>query len=65
MSGALDLSVREDKEAPGDWRVEYFDHDGSCFVTIFAGPHAEARARAYHEALRTGLLASRAPAAGD
>ena len=61
MSGALDLSVQEDKEAPGDWRVEYFDDDGSCFVTIFAGPHAEPRARDYHEALRTGLLASHAP----
>jgi hypothetical protein len=45
-------------------RIEYFDDDGSCFVTIFSRPHAEPRARAYHEALRTGLLASHAPPTG-
>jgi hypothetical protein len=65
MSGALDLSVREDKEAPGDWHAEYFDDDGGCFVTIFSGPHAEARARDYHAALRNGLFASHVPPAGE
>jgi hypothetical protein len=36
---ANDLSAFLDKEMSGQWRVEYFD-DGSCFVNIFAGPHA-------------------------
>jgi hypothetical protein len=31
---------------------------GSCFVTGFSGPHAEARARAYHDALRNGTVAA-------
>jgi hypothetical protein len=30
--------------------------DGGCFVSIFAGPRAEDRARDYFEALRTGKL---------
>jgi hypothetical protein len=25
------------------WRVEYFEADGGCYVTIFAGPAAEKR----------------------
>jgi hypothetical protein len=29
----------------------YFDRDGGCYVTIFAGPAAEERARGYHAAL--------------
>jgi hypothetical protein len=29
------------------WRVEYFDADGGCYVTVFAGPAAEKRARDY------------------
>jgi hypothetical protein len=37
------VSVLEDYEEPGDWRVEYFDSDGGCYVTIFAGPEAEPR----------------------
>jgi len=28
---------------PGDWRVEYVDQDGGCYVAIFAGPEAERR----------------------
>jgi len=48
--------VFEDKAETGDWRVEYFDTDGGCYVTIFAGPEAEARARAYHAALLAGTL---------
>jgi hypothetical protein len=23
---------------PGEWRVEWFDDDGSCEVSIFGGP---------------------------
>jgi hypothetical protein len=44
------------REAPGDWRVEYFDEDGAGYVTIFAGPWAETRARDYFEAAVTNLL---------
>jgi hypothetical protein len=32
--------------------VEYFDNDGGCYVTIFAGPEAAQRARAYFQALK-------------
>ena len=35
------IEVFEDNEHAGDWRVEYFDADGGCYVTIFAGPLAE------------------------
>src|SRR6516225_7584341 len=41
------IAVFEDRREPGDWRVEYFDDDGGCFVTVFAGPEAERRARDY------------------
>lgn len=35
----------------GDWRVEAIDDDreGECYVTIFAGPQSEDRAREYAE----------------
>lgn len=35
--------------SPGDWRVEKIDSDGDggIDVTIFSGPNAEERARAY------------------
>jgi hypothetical protein len=50
------MSVFEDHDEPGDWRVEYFDSDGGCYVAIFAGPEAEKRARDYFDALRTRRL---------
>jgi hypothetical protein len=50
------VSVQEDRDVIGDWRVEYFDTDGGCYVTMFAGPKAEKRARDYFEALRFGRL---------
>ena len=37
----------EDHDFPGQWRAEAFDDDGECYVTIFSGPDAEQRARAY------------------
>jgi len=46
----------EDKAEAGEWRVEYYDDEGGCYVTIFAGSKAEQRARAYHIALETGAL---------
>jgi hypothetical protein len=37
--------VFEDRETPGQWRVERFDDDGACeLVEIFAGPFARRRA---------------------
>src|SRR3954454_21578170 len=36
-----EVSVNEDRFGTGEWRVEYFDDDGGCYVTIFAGPAAE------------------------
>jgi len=39
-----------------EWRVEYTDTEGGSYVTIFAGPQAEQRARDYHNALIKGAL---------
>ena len=51
-----DTMVFEDRDQTGEWRVEYFDDDGGCYVTIFAGPEAERRARDYAVALWAGVL---------
>ena len=51
-----EVSVHEDRDGTGEWRVEYFDADGGCYVTVFAGPKAERRARDYFEALKFGRL---------
>jgi hypothetical protein len=51
-----DVWLLEDRNAPGDWRVEWQDDDGGCYVTIFAGPAAEQRARTYYEALQMKRL---------
>ena len=45
-----------DRDENGDWRVEYFDADGGCYVTIFSGPRAEERAQAYTDALISDVL---------
>jgi hypothetical protein len=55
----LDLALANDLETPDDWRVEYFGSDGTCYVAIFVGQEAEARARDYHDAIRDGRLAMR------
>ena len=51
-----EVSVNEDRSGTGEWRVEYFDDDGGCYVTIFAGPAAEGRARDYFMSLKYGRL---------
>jgi hypothetical protein len=51
-----EIKVFEDRIVPGQWRVEYFDDDGGCYVAIFAGPAGEQRARDYGDALTTGRL---------
>jgi hypothetical protein len=38
-----EVSVHEDRYGRGEWRVEYFDADGSCCVTVFADPRADAK----------------------
>ena len=50
------IKVFEDRIVSGQWRVEYFDDDCGCYVTIFAGPAAERRARDYGDVLTTGRL---------
>ena len=50
------VTVIEDSDGTGDWRVEYFDDDGACYITVFAGPKAEQRARDYFQALKFGRL---------
>jgi hypothetical protein len=47
-----EVSLNEDRDGTGEWRVEYFDKHGGCYVTIFAGPEAALRARAYFQALK-------------
>ena len=51
-----EVSVNEDRFGTGEWRVEYFDDDGGCYITIFAGPAAERRARDYFISLKSGRL---------
>jgi hypothetical protein len=51
-----EVSVNEDRHGSGEWRVEYFDDDGGCYVTIFAGPASERRARDYFVSLKSGRL---------
>jgi hypothetical protein len=43
----LRAKVFEDREAPGNWRVEKFDEDGGCELAIFGGSHARERATRY------------------
>ena len=50
------VSLFPDRETPADWRVECEDDEGRCYVTIFAGPAVEHRARAYFAALKSGTL---------
>jgi hypothetical protein len=50
------VTLAPDRYGESEWRVEYQDDDGGCYVTIFAGPAAERRARDYFNALKTGAL---------
>ena len=46
-----DVVLHEDLNGNGEWRVEYQDDDGACYVTIFAGPESRAaRTRLFHRA---------------
>lgn len=48
----MTYEVIEDRRYPGEWRVEGIDDEGSCFVTLFSGPHARERALEYIEWVR-------------
>jgi hypothetical protein len=41
--GEAEVSLAEDRDQPGEWRIEYF-HEADGYVTIFAGPMAQQRA---------------------
>jgi hypothetical protein len=43
----MEYEVFEDKRQSQDWRVEAFDDDAGCYVTIFSGPDAKLRAQEY------------------
>jgi hypothetical protein len=61
-AGLRQVTIFEDRHGTGEWRVEYFDDDGGCYVTVFAGPEVERRARDYFAALKSGRLRTiRAP----
>ena len=52
----MQYEVTESRDVPpGEWRAEAIDYDseGECYVTIFAGPDAEQRARAYAQWMNT------------
>jgi hypothetical protein len=51
-----DISAFEGREEDGEWRVEYFDDDGGCYVAVFAGPEAQRRAQDCADALKAGVL---------
>ena len=51
-----EVIVFADREGGPEWHVEWFDSDGGCYVTVFDGPLAEQRARAYFGALKSGAL---------
>jgi hypothetical protein len=51
-----DIIVFEDRQREGEWRIEYFDDDGGCYVAVFAGPGAQRRAQDYADALKAGVL---------
>jgi hypothetical protein len=57
-----EIRLFEDANAGGEWRVEYENEDGGCYVTIFAGPAARQRANDYVGVLKSGKLEP-APAA--
>jgi hypothetical protein len=40
-------TVFEDRETPGQWRVEWFDDDGACELEVFSGPDARRQALRY------------------
>jgi hypothetical protein len=54
-----DLALAADLEFEGAWRVEYFDSDGACYITIFTGQEPEPRARDYYDAIERGLIRTR------
>jgi hypothetical protein len=56
---ALDLSISRDPVIASRWRVEWLDNEGAVYITIFAGPSAEERARDFREAVADGRLSAR------
>jgi hypothetical protein len=52
--GAMGLTVYPAEG--GSYVVEYTDTEGAAYVTVFAGPESENRAREYFDALRLGQL---------
>ena len=49
--------VFEDRETPGQWRVEWFDDDGSCeLVETFTGPFQRGGGRTVAPRRSTGIL---------
>jgi hypothetical protein len=56
MARDTEVHIGADPLHPDDWRVEYFDDEGGCYVTIFSGPDAKARAFDYGAAMRNRTL---------
>jgi hypothetical protein len=47
LIGSEPAAVFEDREVPGQWRVERFDQDGGCEVEVFISPNARHQAIDY------------------
>ena len=43
----MKYEMAENKDFPGEWRVEGIDADGGVHVTNFSGPFSEQRAALY------------------
>jgi hypothetical protein len=56
LIGSTEVVLFQDHFRSGEWRVEYFDADGCCYVAVFVGRAAEARARSYFNALKSGKI---------
>ena len=56
ISSELTVRVFPDRAGLDEWRVEYEDHDGSCYVVVFPGADAERRARDYFAALKSSAI---------
>ena len=62
MPPVLSYQAFEDKEVPGEWRVEAVNRQtGEAFIAIFTGPQCQARAAEY-ASFKNQLLSGAVPA---
>ena len=52
----MKYEVAECVDHPEEWRAEASNEEGECYVVMFYGPAAEARARSYAEMLNERVM---------